>query len=329
MVELMTRVALVTGGTGFIGRGLIKELLGAGWSVHCLHVPGTEGAVAGLAGPSLRLHPVGDDAATWQAKVAAVRPDVVFHLASLYRAEHAAEDVEPLVRSNILFGCQLLEAVTAAGCRRFVNIGTSWQHFRDSDYDPVCLYAATKQAFEDVAEYYVRARGLNMVTLKLFDTYGPEDDRPKLLPALIGLCSRGGRLSLSAGEQQVDMVYVADVVAAIVGAAWRLLDQKGAPPTGDGDDRSECFAVDAGKRVSLRQLVALIERLSGRALDVRWGERPYREREVMHPWSRGERLPGWAPRVSLEDGLQMTLLAAGCAARGGDRRAADVRLERP
>lgn len=307
----MTHVALVTGGTGFIGRALLDRLLGIGWSVHSFYLPGTEGTVAGLVPRGLRLHPLTDDPAEWQTEVAAVKPDVVFHLASLFIAEHVAKDVEPLVRSNILFGCLLLDAMSESGCHCLVNIGTSWQHYMDAVYDPVCLYAATKQAFEDLAEFYVQGRGLNMVTLKLFDTYGPDDDRRKLLPALLDLCNNGGRLSLSAGEQLVDMVFVQDVVAAIISAAQRLFTRAVGVP-GGATGRSECFAVESGERVSLRELVALVERLSGTTIDVVWGARPYRAREVMRPWSQGERLPGWAPSVSLTEGLRRCLRVATC-----------------
>jgi len=307
----------VTGGTGFIGRALLERLLSAGWSVHCLHEPGTEDAVADLVHRGLHPHPVLDDPSAWQADVAALRPDVVFHLASLFLAEHRAEDVEPLVRSNILFGCLLLDAATGVGCRRLVNIGTSWQHFEGPGYDPVCLYAATKQAFEDLAEYYVQARGLNVVTLKLFDTYGPGDTRRKLVPALIRSCRDGGHLGLSGGEQEVDLVYVDDVVRAIMTAAGMLVERSLRGDGSAGRGASECYAVETGEPVSLRGLVGLIETLTNARLDVTWGERPYRDREVMHPWSGGRRVPGWKPDVSLRDGLTRVLQDASCHVDGG------------
>jgi nucleoside-diphosphate-sugar epimerase len=302
----MSQRALITGGTGFIGSRLVERLVEEGWSVDCLCLPGTQGTLEHLHG-DLRLHEVTGDDRALRAQVLDAHPDTVFHLASVFRAEHTPEDVTPLVVSNVLFATQVLDAATASGCKRLVNIGTSWQHYDDADYDPVCLYAATKQAFQDIARYYVSARSLSVVTLEFFDTYGPGDDRPKLVPALIDLCVKGGRLSLSAGEQQVDMVFVEDVVDAVAGAAERLFaaDQRG-PAV------AESFTVESGERLTLRELVSLIERLCGRSLDVGWGERTYRQREVMTPWSRGRCLPGWSPRVTLHEGLARTLRAAGC-----------------
>jgi nucleoside-diphosphate-sugar epimerase len=308
-LAIVSRVALVTGGAGFVGRHLLPLLLGEGWEVHCLCLPQTEVKIADLATRGVEIHLLEDDSRALRETVYAVRPDVVFHLASLFKAEHEPGDVEPLVSSNVLFGCLLLDAASEAGCRSVVNIGTSWQHYGDAGYDPVCLYAATKQAFEDLAEFYVRARGLAMVTLVLFDTYGPADDRPKLVPSLIDL-ARGRRLGLSSGEQMLDLVYVGDVAAAVLMAAERLL--RGLPSAAGG---VEHFTVDTGVWTSIRDLVDLIGRLTGEKLAVDWGAHAYRSREVMQPWSGGERLPGWQSQVSLEEGLRRCLAAReGCSA---------------
>ena len=67
--------------------------------------------------------------------------------------------------SNITFGTQLVEAMVANGCYQFVNTGTSWQHYENDEYNPVNLYAATKQAFEDILRYYVETSALRVITL--------------------------------------------------------------------------------------------------------------------------------------------------------------------
>jgi nucleoside-diphosphate-sugar epimerase len=219
----------------------------------------------------------------------------VFHLASLFLATHTPEDVRPLVESNILFGAQLLEAMARTGCNKLVNTGTSWQHYHSDDYVPVCLYAATKQAFEDVAWYYVHGEGLRLITLKLFDTYGPGDRRPKLFNALRNAARRGEELAMSAGEQLVDLVYVEDVTRAFLVAAEMVEDKETAP---------EAYAISSGKPRPLREIVETYARVTGVPIRVHWGARPYRTREVMMPWTAGKRLPSWTPEVSLEEGIR-------------------------
>jgi nucleoside-diphosphate-sugar epimerase len=226
--------------------------------------------------------------------LASARPEVVFHLASLFLSEHRPDDIEGLVASNILLSTQLAEAMLLAGTSRLVNTGTSWQHWGGDGYRPVNLYAATKQAFEDVLAYYHDARGLSCTTLKLFDTYGPRDPRGKLIAVLMEAARSGRVLELSPGEQILDLLHVEDVVEAFRLAAERLLD---AP-----EPLLDSFLL-SGSRVTLRELVEFIGRVTGRPVPAKWGGRPYRNREVMDPVVSGEPLPGWKQKVDLVWGL--------------------------
>jgi nucleoside-diphosphate-sugar epimerase len=233
--------------------------------------------------------------------VCEVRPLVVFHLASQFVAVHGSGDLESLITSNVLFGTQLLEGMEAAGCTRLVNAGTCWQHFKDAEYEPVNLYAATKQAMQDVIDYWVSARSLDVVTLEIFDTYGPGDTRNKVLPLLVRAALDGAHLDLSPGDQRLELVYVDDAVDAFVTAGARL--------AAGGASGHERYALQAAERLSLRRIAALVERVGGRPIDAAWGARPYRDREVMEPWRLGETLPGWTPRVPLEEGIRRVIAA--------------------
>lgn len=232
------------------------------------------------------------------AIMAEVQPTVVFHLASLVLAEHQPRDVVALIQSNVLFGTQVVEAMARQKLRLLVNTGTSWQHYENQEYSPVNLYAATKQAFEAVLQYYVEACGLRVITLKLFDTYGPDDPRPKLMNLLKRVAVEHQPLAMSPGEQWIDLVHVEDVVQAFLVAAERLLAGEVAGHEG--------YAVASGQPVSLRNLVRQVEQALGRELPITWGGRPYRAREVMMPW-QGERLPGWVTEVELRNGLGTTI----------------------
>jgi nucleoside-diphosphate-sugar epimerase len=287
------RRAIITGSTGFVGSHLTVGLVNAGWGVHRLLRAGLEEPVP-VAGVCDHVWDGSTDMAL--AIFAETRPDVVVHLASLFLAEHAPEDLEVLVSANLLAGLQVVEAATAAGCRGFVNAGTSWQHFEDAEYDPVCLYAATKQAFEDLLTFYVNARGLRAITLKLFDTYGPGDRRPKLFAALRGAARSGERLAMSPGEQLLDLAYIDDVTRAFVTAAEVV--------SCGGEGGHRVYALPSGERHSLKDVVAVYESVTGRRVAVDWGGRPYRGREVMTPW-QGPSLPGWRAEIDLRRGIEL------------------------
>lgn len=287
------RVALVTGATGFIGRHLVSRLVREGLQVHIVIREGSyipispefshviahtyDGTTDGM------IHIIGN-----------AKPDMVFHLASLFLSQHESKDVESLVFSNVLFGSQLLEAMRVNGVNQFINTGTSWQHYNNADYNPVCLYAATKQAFEDILVYFTEATAIKAITLQLFDTYGPNDPRPKLFHLLDKTAKSKDVLAMSAGEQLIDIVYIDDVIDAYLCAINKLATS---PIT------HQVYAVSSGKPLPLRELVATYEKLTDSNLLIDWGKRPYRLREVMTTWSRGNTLPGWEPKVGLDQGI--------------------------
>jgi nucleoside-diphosphate-sugar epimerase len=223
------------------------------------------------------------------------RPDTIFHLAALYLTAHKPADLRRLIGANIELSAQLFEAAGQFGSRCLVNTGTSWQFNHLGLKHPANFYAATKQASQDLLTYFSEAYGYRASTLALFDTYGPGDLRRKLMSSLWQHAISQQPLLLSPGEQLVDLVYIDDVVNAFLIAADVSL-VPGQP--------LRTFAVSSCAPLSLRALVKTFERVTGIHVDARFGARPYRDREVMVPWSNGELVPGWNARVSLSDGIQ-------------------------
>ena len=150
---------LITGGNGYIGSCLSKHLFTKGNECSLLVRKGSD--TSSLEDVLDKLDvielPVSLTAEKLSQIIIKIKPDVVVHLASLYITEHAISDVESLISSNVLFGAQLLDAMKETGVRKLINIGTSWQYFDGDEYNPTNLYSATKQAFIDLAKYYVNA----------------------------------------------------------------------------------------------------------------------------------------------------------------------------
>lgn len=294
-----SRKALITGGSGFVGSRLAHYLVDNGWSVDI--VTTIEGNLSQLKSDitKYKIYPHDGSTKGMVELFGQSRPDIVFHLASLFLAEHKEADVESLIRSNILFGTQVLEGMLASGCSYIINTGTSWQHFEDKEYNPVCLYAATKQAFSDILCFYTEAEGLKAITLKLFDTYGPGDARPKLFNLLKKMAEEGKEITMSPGEQMLDLVYIDDVIKAFARSA-EIIDS-------NAIDKNVEYAISSGKLIKLKHIVALYEEIVNKPMRIEWGGRDYRKREVMIPWSKGHLLPGWQAEINLEEGIRRTV----------------------
>jgi len=288
-------IALITGATGFVGSHLARRLVQVGWRVHMVSRAESRTPEAEeFAHVTNHIYDGGTE--SMMSCVVQAKPDVVFHLASLFLSQHATEDINALIQSNVLFGSQLLEAMKVNEVTNLVNTGTSWQHYSNEDYNPVCLYAATKQAFEAILEYYVQACGIKAITLKLFDTYGPDDLRPKLFHLLAAAATSGETLDMSGGKQLIDLVHIDDVTEAYLIAAKRLIECRA--------QQHESYAVSSGNPIPLRDLVQLYTEVTGSAIHVNWGARPYRFREVMKTWTGGGSIEGWQPKLALADGMK-------------------------
>ncbi len=144
------------------------------------------------------------------------RFDGIIHLASFFLASHMTKDISSLISSNILFGTELLECCKDSGVKWFINTGTFWQNYQNEGYNPVNLYAATKEAFETVSKYYVETSDLIFTTIKLNDTFGPNDTRNKVFNLWSKIAESGETLQMSPGEQIIDICYIEDVVNSYV-----------------------------------------------------------------------------------------------------------------
>jgi len=290
---------LITGATGFVGSHLARRLVADGNDVHILaRATSSLAAIQDIAeGVTVHRLPKAGTAATADVieAIKAANPNVVFHLAAMVLAENAPEDIAPMVEANVTFTTQLLEGMKQAGAKVLINTGTSWQHYQDAPYDPVCLYAATKQAAEDIVTFYCNAHGFRAITLKLFDTYGPGDPRNKLLSIFKRASQSETPIAFSAGEQLIDLVHIDDVVNAYLIAAQQA--RKAATAT------HEKYGISSGAPLPLRELAQRYEAITGKRLNIAWGARPYRAREVMQT-ARLPPLPAWAPAISLETGLR-------------------------
>jgi nucleoside-diphosphate-sugar epimerase len=288
------QTALVTGATGFIGGHLVRHLRKLGWEVHAL-------ARCASSNPdianSATWHKYLGDYESVSLAVAISQPDVVFHLASHFLTEHRPEEVERLVDSNLRFGMYLLEAMRQHNARRLINTGSCWQHYDGAEYDPVNLYAATKQAFEAIVDYYISAYNLKACDLKLHDTFGPGDNRKKILDRLTEIARTGATLEMSTGYQRLILLHVDDVTEAYVLLANMLLLDNSI------ESKRKSYALTTAEDFSIRDLVREVENHTKQKLNVKWGTKRSSVRLMLSPPRNFSPPAGWTQSHRLSDYL--------------------------
>ena len=300
--------ALVTGGGGFIGSNLVRALLARGDDVRVLDNFST-GSRANLAGLEHDVELVEGDLRSYERVHAAVRgAELVFHQGALPSVPRSVQDPLTTTAVNVEGTLNVLLAARDEGVRRIVNASSSSVYGNTGALprveaqapDPISPYAVAKLAAERFCTSFSRVYGMEIVSLRYFNVFGPRQDPTSqysaVVPRFIRAIAEGEAVTVYGdGEQSRDFTYVDNVVSA------NLLAADAAGVSG------EILNVASGASVTVNALAdtvgALLERPVERAYE------PAREADVRASWAdlgEARRLLGYEPRVPFEDGLRRT-----------------------
>ena len=300
--------ALVTGGGGFIGSNLVRALLERGDDVRVLDNFST-GSRANLAGLESDVQLVEGDLRSYERVHAAVRgAEVVFHQGALPSVPRSVQDPLTTTAVNVEGTLNVLLSARDEGVRRIVNASSSSVYGNTGELprvetqgpDPISPYAVAKLAAERFCTSFSRVYGMEIVSLRYFNVFGPRQDPTSqyaaVVPRFIRSIADGEPVTIFGdGEQSRDFTFVDNVVAANLLAA---------DAAGVG---GEILNVATGGSFTVNALAAAIGELLERQVEKI--HEPAREADVLASWANiGEarRLLGFEPSVAFDEGLRRT-----------------------
>jgi len=301
----MDRV-LVTGGAGFIGSHLVEALLGSGAAVMAVddfRLGRREHLNKALATGRLTVVEGDIRSADDLGPVADFAPDTVFHMAALHFIPYCNAHPAEALDVNVLGLDTVLRAIGRAPLRTFVFPSSGaiygfgddlWAE--DAPARPDEIYGVSKWLGEQlVARFHQDRPTLRTVTARLFNTYGPRETNPHVLPEIMKALAEGKPIEVGNLWPKRDLIFVTDTAAALVATAA-------------GGPGLKVFNVGTGRGTAIHEVLETLETITGHPLEIR--QVPGRMRDGDgHLVSDPRKLmnTGWKPRYDIEAGLRRLL----------------------
>jgi len=299
---------LVTGGAGFIGSHIVDQCVALGHEVAIVDNLWEEGGgkKENLNSKATFYRADITDEATLQKIFDEVRPEIVSHQAAQHSVAISTKNPQLDARVNVLGLLNVLTNCTRIGTRKIIfassgaTYGTPARLPIDEEVPqrPESPYGITKMVTEHYLRYWQEANGLTYTALRYGNVYGPRQD-PNGEAGVIAIFAKrflnhdGVRIDWD-GEQQKDYVFVEDVARANVLA----IDH------GDND----IFCIGTGRGASVNELYHTLEKITGYTPEiVRAPKRPGDIYLAYFDCSKAERVLGWKPQVTLEEGMAKTV----------------------
>lgn len=302
---------MVTGAAGFIGSRICTALAEGGWSVLGIDRLSPYYDAEIKRRHLAELHAGGSfesvetDLADGNLERVCEGADAIFHFAAQPGARGGwGDDFDTYARDNVIATQRLLASAAAAGVGRVIYASSSSVYAdgggepvsEDHPTRPTSPYGATKLAGEQLCALYAAGHGLDVVTLRCFTVFGP-GQRPDMAAAkFLSLAAAGHAVDVNGdGEQEREMTYVGDVVAASL-----LALEHGSP--------GATYNIAGGVRSSVNGLIEEVGALLGRLVETRPLPPARGElRQTAGDTTLARDELGWFPKVGLREGLERQL----------------------
>ncbi len=259
---------LITGAAGYTGSNLVHYLLSQHFLIFSLIRKTTDvKKIKKLEKFSTCVY--GDDFHSIKKILEENQIDCVIHLAAIAKYDYHSEEIDEMINGNFRLGVVTLEAMSKSNCKKFINFGTYWQN--NEQGQPVCLYAALKQAFEDILKLYSRDQEINFISLRFTDICGENDTRPKILTQLKNQ-PKNIPLPISLGEQEINLIHLEDAMSAVKNALEIIDNSK---------YNNSIYYACGNETFTLKEIVNIYQKQTGKNLEIDWGKLPYRKNQIM------------------------------------------------
>lgn len=302
---------LVTGAGGFIGSHLAERLVVLGADVRALVRYTSTGRWGWLDQSAVKSDlevVLGDVREFFSVREAMQGREVVFHLAALIGIPYSYRAPLSYLHTNVEGTLNVMQAARELETERVIYTSTS-EVYGSAQYVPIdenhplqgqSPYSASKIAADKLAESYFRSFGTPIAVVRPFNTYGPRQSARAVIPTIITQALAGAEVRLGSLTPTRDFSFVADTVEGLVAAA------------ASREAVGQVINLGSGAEISVQKLASGVGGILGKKLKLVAEHQRIRPENseverLCADATKARRLIGWAPSVSLEDGLRQTI----------------------
>lgn len=296
---------LVTGGAGFIGLNLVREIAQNGFEPLIYDCEADGQRIKEVAG---NIEHVQGDIRDLNRLIRIARSvDGIIHLAAVSRVIWGFQDPRKCIDVNIVGTVNVLEAARQASSKPWVIYGSSREVYGEPDFLPVKesapkkvanVYGLTKIASEKLCQEYSKDYGLGVGILRFSNVYGGANDHlDRVTPKFIIRSLEGQKITIQGGGQIFDFTHISDTIDGIV----RMMEVL------DSSDESylDDFHILTGQGTTLQQLVSIIDKNTGNSSEVVYGPaRSYDVEKFYGDPTKARKHLGFASKIDIEEGIR-------------------------
>ena len=289
----MKKNILITGSTSFVGSNILNQLLKKNIHIYdVLREKNKNKRIINKLKSNKNYHPIFYKKFNeLETKIKKIKIDTVINCATYYSNKNDLKTIQNLIQTNIIF-CSIILEIVKNKVKKFINFGSMMEYSDSNDFSPQNFYAITKYSFQKIEEFYkTNNKKIKFYDLKLYETYGSNDKRKKIIPIIINNYLKNKYIKIVSRNLKMNFVNVESITNAVNMIIFKNIKE--------GE-----YCMKNNKITKVKELIDSLNKKLKRKIKVKYLSSD--KFSIFH--KKFKKFPNWLDKTNLEEFLLSKLL---------------------